>query len=534
MLDCMSGGTRDGGDAAGRLAAIVESSDDAIVGKTLEGIVTSWNAAAERVFGYTAEEMIGQPIRKLVPEDRLDDLPHILDQIRRGRRVDHFETERIRKDGQRIFVSLTISPIRDDSGRVVGASKIARDVTERKAFDSEREQLLGIAQRAWAQAEGANRAKDDFLAMLGHELRNPLAAVRNALHSARVDPRRTARALEIAARQTDQLARIVDDLLDVANIAQDRIRLNVKRVAVGDIVEHALEATRFLVEARHLTLSVSRIDSDAHVNGDATRLEQVVVNLLSNAVKYTEPGGRVEVAAERSGSDAVIRVRDDGIGIAPDLLPRIFDLFVQAERGLDRAQGGLGIGLSVVRSLVALHGGRVEAHSAGTGHGAEFVVRLPLASAEDAAAPSGPMHVEPEALAKTRVLVVEDNADAAEGLMMLVEAYGHDVRAAADGLSALEMAETYLPDLMLVDIGLPGIDGYEVARRVHQSPRLANVAVIALTGYGKDEDRQRTRSAGFVHHIVKPVDPTALRAILEEYGPDAETRDARMASGRPR
>ncbi|HVH07829.1 MAG TPA: PAS domain S-box protein, partial [Myxococcota bacterium] len=334
--------------AAGRLAAIVESSDDAIIGKTLDGVVTSWNAAAERLFGYTADEMVGQPIRRLVPDERLDDLPQILDSIRRGARVEHFETERVRKDGRRIFVSLTISPIRDESGVVVGASKIARDVTERRALDREREQLLGMAQRAWAQADAANRAKDEFMAMLGHELRNPLAAVRNALYSARLEPRRTERALEIASRQADQLARLVDDLLDVASVAQDRIRLNVERVELRDVIERALEATRFLVDARRLTLAVSQIDAAARVNGDPARLEQIVVNLVTNAVKYSEPGGRVEVIAERSGDEAVIRVRDEGIGIPADLLPRIFDLFVQGERALDRAQGGLGIGLTIV------------------------------------------------------------------------------------------------------------------------------------------------------------------------------------------
>jgi PAS domain S-box-containing protein len=514
----MGGRTSDPGHAAGRLAAIVESSDDAIVGKSLEGIVTSWNAAAERLFGYTADEMIGQSIARIVPSDRRGDLMRILDSIRRGVRVEHFETERVCKDGRRIVVSLTISPIRDEAGNVVGASKIARDVTERKAIEREREQLLGIAQRAWAQADAANRAKDEFLAMLGHELRNPLAAVRNAIGAARIEPRHIERALTIAARQTDQLARLVDDLLDVANITQDRIRLNVERVAVCEVVEHAIEATRHLVEARGLTLSIHPIDPGARVNGDATRLEQVIVNLLSNAAKYTERGGRVEVRCERVDDDAVIRVRDDGIGIAADLLPRIFDLFVQAERTLDRAQGGLGIGLTVARSLVALHGGRITAHSEGPGRGAEFVVRLPLAASDGVGPRTAAASAERDLTARTRVLIVEDNADAAEGLMMLIEAYGHEVRVAHDGVAALALAESWSPDLMLVDIGLPGITGYEVAVRARRIEALADVPLIALTGYGKDEDRERTRSAGFAHHLVKPVDPAELRVVLKEYG----------------
>ena len=502
---------------ASRLAAIVESSDDAIIGKTLDGIVTSWNAAAERLFGYSADEMIGQPIARLVPADRLDDLPRILQTIRSGGRVDHFETERIRRDGQRLFVSLTISPIRDDDGRIVGASKIARDVTERRTLDREREQLLGIAQRAWAQANAANRAKDEFLAMLGHELRNPLAAVRNALDSARLEPRRTERALEIASRQTDQLARLVDDLLDVANITRDRIRLNPKSVVVREMVERAIEATRFLVEGRGHSLTASLIDPDARVVGDPARLEQVVVNLVSNAAKYTEPGGRVELISERAGDDALIRVRDNGIGISAEILPQIFDLFVQAERGLDRTQGGLGIGLTIVRSLVSLHGGSVEARSDGRGTGAEFIVRLPLSLEAGWGPAADPARPDAERSASSRILVVEDNADAAEGLMMLIEAFGHEVRVATDGLAALALVAQYHPDLMLVDIGLPGIDGYEVARRIRSTPALADVPMIALTGYGKDEDRERTRTAGFIHHLVKPVDPTDLRAAVKEF-----------------
>jgi PAS domain S-box-containing protein len=501
---------------ASRLAAIVESSDDAIIGKSLDGIVTSWNAAAERLFGYTADEMIGQPIARIVPPDRMDDVTQILQTIRSGGRVDHFETERIRRDGQRLVVSLSISPIRDENGTVVGASKIARDVTDRKALDREREQLLGITQRAWAQADAANRAKDEFLAMLGHELRNPLAAVRNAIYSARLDASRTDRALEIASRQTDQLAHLVDDLLDVANITRDRIRLNPQPVAIREVIERALDATRFLVESRRIELAVTLPDAEARVVGDGARLEQVVTNLLTNAAKYTEPGGRIELTGERRGEDVVLRVRDNGVGIAPALLPRIFDLFVQAERGLDRAQGGLGIGLTVVQSLVSLHGGRVEARSEGLGHGAEFVVTLPLSTETSPA----PRHERPrggEDGPVIRILVVEDNADAAEGLMMLIEAFGHEVRVATDGLAALDLAAEYVPDLMLVDIGLPGIDGYEVARRIRSAAELSKVPMIALTGYGKDEDRERTRAAGFVHHLVKPVDPTDLKAAVQDY-----------------
>ena len=504
-----------------RLAAIVESSDDAVVGKTLDGIVTSWNRGAERIFGYTAEEMIGQPISRLMADDRKDDFTKILDTIRRGERVEHFETERLRKDGRRIHISLTCSPIRDSSGRVIGASKIARDVTDRKRAEAEREELLRVAQRAHADAEAASRAKDEFLAMLGHELRNPLSAVRNAIASAKLDAGRRDQALDIARRQTEQLARLVDDLLDVSRITQGRILLRKERIHLADVIERAVETTRSLIEYKGHTLSVSLPPEDIRVDGDSTRLEQVITNLLTNAAKYTERGGRIELATERDGTEAVLRVRDSGVGIAPELLPRIFDLFVQAERGLERAAGGLGIGLTVVRSLVELHGGRVEAYSDGSGKGAEFVVRLPALPAAARATPLPRRAAEDAARARARVLVVEDNLDAAESLLMLLQLLGHHVRAVHDGISALDVARANVPDVMLVDIGLPGMDGYEVARRIREQPGLERIALVALTGYGREEDRERALEAGFDYHLVKPVDPNALRGLVARLGKNA-------------
>jgi PAS domain S-box-containing protein len=506
-----------------RLAAIVESSDDAIVGKTLEGVITSWNRGAERIFGYTAEEMIGQSILRLTPPERRNDVATILETIARGDRVEHFETERVRKDGTRIQVSLSVSPIRDADGRIIGASKIARDVSDRKRADAEREHLLALAQHARAEAESASRAKDEFLAMLGHELRNPLSAVRNAIVAARLDERRREPALEIARRQADQLARLVDDLLDVARITQGRIRLRKEPVYLAEIVARAVEVTRALVEDRGHRLSVSLASEDIRVDGDATRLEQVVVNLLNNAAKYTTRAGRIEVVVERQGDVAVLRVRDDGVGIGREMLGRVFDLFAQAEGALDRAQGGLGIGLTVVRRLVELHGGRVEALSDGPGKGAEFVVRLPalpVASEERRALRrlgDGATDV------RVRVLIVEDNPDAADSLMMLLDLLGHDVRVVHDGLSALEAVTTKTPDVMLVDIGLPGIDGYELARRIRQRPDLAHVVLVALTGYGSEDDRQRAVEAGFDHHLVKPIDVDALQLLVARLGRDPES-----------
>jgi PAS domain S-box-containing protein len=515
--------SRELSESLSRLAAIVECSDDAIIGKTLDGRITSWNPGAERLFGYDAGEMIGQPINRIIPPDRPDDYPELLDTIRAGRRVEHYETERVRKDGRRIHVSLTVSPIRDADGRIVGASKIARDVSARRELEAQRDELLGIAQRARAEAETASRTKDEFLAMLSHELRNPLAALRNAVYSARLDGGRRERALAIASRQTEQLGRLVDDLLDLSRIARGRIRLNRQRVSFGEIVERALETVRPFIDERGHLLSVSPSPDPVEVEGDPARLEQVVVNLLLNAARYTNPGGRIALTLERLGGEAVLRVRDDGTGIAPDVLPRIFDLFVQAGRDQQRAVGGLGIGLAVVRDLVALHGGRVEAHSEGLGRGAEFSVHLPCvdapaqpkqpAFAGEAYAPDG---------ARRRVLVVEDNVDAAEGLMMLLEVFGHEVRVARDGESALEAVRAEVPDLMLVDIGLPGLDGYEVARRARRRTELRDVPMVALTGFGQEEDRQRALAAGFDQHLTKPVDPVALRALLARVGSPPE------------
>jgi PAS domain S-box-containing protein len=476
------------------LAAIVESSDDAIVGKTLEGIITSWNAGAERVFGYTADEMIGSSISRLLPSDRRDELSAILAAIRRGERVDHFETDRVRKDGRRIHVSLTVSPIKDAEGRLIGASKIARDVTERK------------------QAEGA---KDEFLAMLGHELRNPLAAVLSALTAARLDPVRREQALDIARRQAAQLQRLVDDLLDVARVTRGKIHINKERIFLSGVVDCAVESVRAQIEERGHTLSIS-LPADIRVDADAGRMEQVLVNLLLNAAKYTLPGGRIEIIAAQEGDAVVLTVRDNGIGIAAELLPYVFDLFSQADRSLDRSQGGLGLGLALVRRIVELHDGRVEARSEGCGKGAEFAIYLP--------APAGPEPAQESAVvdsgagrtraARVRVLIVEDNVDAADSLAMLLQVLGHHVEVAHDGQAALEVLERTRPDVMLVDIGLPGIDGFEVARRARLLPAGANAVLVALTGYGQDSDKQRARTAGFDHHLTKPIEIDTLKDLV--------------------
>jgi two-component system, chemotaxis family, CheB/CheR fusion protein len=514
-------------EARSRLAAIIESTDDAIIGKTLEGTITSWNPAAERLFGYTAEEMIGQPIGRLIPPNRRDDFERILESIRRGERVTHFETERIRKDGSRVPVSLTVSPIKDANGQIVGASKIARNITDRKRAEAERDKLLQIAQRARADAEAASREKDEFQAILGHELRNPLSAIRNALVTARLDPSRRDRALQIACRQADQLALLVDDLLDVARFTQGKLSLCKQKVAFASVIEQALETARPLIEERAHKITVSLPVSEVTIEADPMRLEQVFVNIISNAVKYTEPGGRIDIAAEAANGEVVVRVRDSGVGIRPDMLGRVFDLFAQGGKAEDRKQEGLGIGLAVVRQLVELHGGRVEAHSEGLGKGTEIVVRLPIlsTSADEAVDVS---HAEVITYrGQMRVLLVEDNWDVAESMVALLGVLGHRVRVAYDGLSALDVASVERPDTMLVDIGLPGMDGYEVARRVRNDPKLRGTILVALTGYGREEDKRQAAAAGFDHHLTKPIEFDQLQELVARLSRHADESQSR-------
>ncbi len=511
----------------GMLHAIVAASPLPIVVIEPDATTRLWNPAAERVFGWSEDEVIGREV-PIVPRDRLDECAGIREAVADGESVFGIETVRLRRDGSAIAVRMSAAPLLDAAGAVQSIVLTFEDVTARNHAEERRH---AVERRARADAEAASRAKDEFLAMLGHELRNPLSAVRNAVVTARLDPSRRDRALEIATRGADQLGRLVDDLLDIARITHGRIALRTQRLVVDRVVERAIEATRSLVDDRAHALSVSLAGTHVLIDGDATRLEQVVANLISNAAKYTEPGGRITIEVARAGGDVAIRVRDDGIGIGPEMLERVFDLFAQAERSLARIQGGLGIGLTIVKRLVELHGGRVEARSAGLGKGAEFIVRLPavalpvaVAHERDGTAVSLPTDDRAE---YTRVLLVEDNVDAADSLAALLEVMGHRVRVAHDGPRALEIARTRLPDLMLVDIGLPGMDGYEVAREVRRDPQLRNVVLVALTGYGRDEDREHALAAGFDRHLVKPVEPDTLESLVA----NLPATTARPASG---
>ena len=368
------------------------------------------------------------------------------------------------------------------------------------------------------ELEGALRSRDEFLAMLAHELRNPLAPIRNAAQVIRLvgpaDGHMTW-ARDVIDRQVHQLTRLVDDLLDVSRVTQGRVELHKEEIDLASVVAHAVETSRPAIDARRHTLIVELPKAPVYLEADLARLSQVVSNLLNNACKYMEEGGRIALTAEAEGREVRIRVRDEGIGIPQEMLPRVFELFTQLNRSLDRSEGGLGIGLALVRRLVELHGGSVGVHSDGLGLGSEFVVALPLLRA--ASVPEDKSDEAPEQTGLAfgrRILVADDNRDSAESLGMLLEIEGHEVCLAYDGQEALDQADRFGPEIILLDIGLPRMDGYEVAARLRRSPHHRDVLLVAVTGYGTDGDRKRSREAGFDHHLVKPVDPRALRDLI--------------------
>jgi len=495
-----------------RLAAIIESSDDAIIGTDLDRIVTSWNAGAERLFGYAAPEVVGRPVSLLMPPDRRDEEADILLRLRRGEQVDQFESVRITKDGQPIDVSLKISPIRNSSGRIVGASKIARDITERKRLEQERRQRL-------EELAETNRRKDEFLAMLAHELRNPLAAISNAVQLAALKgaPEQIDWCMDVINRQVKHLARLIDDLLEVSRITRGKIQLRKEWLNLAGVIRSAIATACPLIEARQHTLTVNIADNIS-VEADPVRLEQIVANLLTNAAKYTDIDGQIWLSAEHEAEAIVIRVRDAGVGIQPEQLPRIFELFAQGHHSLARSEGGLGIGLTLVRMLTEMHGGTVTASSDGPGLGSEFAVRLPAVARSAAERPAPKPRLESAPGRGSRILVVDDNADVAVGLSTLLKLLNHEVWTAYDGPSGLEAARGYRPDVVLLDIGLPGMDGYQVAEQLRREDFGKDLLLIAVTGYGHEENRQRARSAGFDQFVTKTVDYATLVSLLPATG----------------
>jgi len=496
-----------------RLKLLIDSIKDyAVFMLDGEGRVISWNPGAERIKQYRAEEIVGQHFSRFYPEEdvRAGKCEH---ELRVATETGRFEDEgwRVRKDGTLFWANVIISTVRNDNGQLIGFSKVTRDLTERKRNEDERTARLA--------AERANRAKDEFLAMLGHELRNPLSPITTALHLMRLRGETSAsREQEIIERQVKHLTRLVDDLLDVSRVARGKVELTKKDVRLADIVARAIEMASPLLEQRRHNLDVQVPRDGLVVHADETRMAQVVANLLTNAVKYTEPGGDISISAARDSDGVVLRVRDSGIGITADLLPHVFDLFVQGEQTAERSLGGLGLGLALVRSLVQLHGGTVRAESAGSGKGSEFVVRLPALAIEP------PVQEPPRermSMAATntarRILVVDDNEDAAELLSELLRDLGHQVATAFDAAQALHTASQFQPQIAVLDIGLPVMDGYELASRLRERSGTGGepLHLIALTGYGQEQDRERARRAGFDQHLVKPVDPGMLISTIE-------------------
>ena len=491
------------------LASIVESSDDAIISKSLDGFIQSWNAGAERLFGYSPEQAVGRHISLIIPPDRIAEEDHIVASLKAGHRVEHFETERLHSNGRPVLVSLTISPVKDDAGNVIGASKIARDVTERRRLEDDLRKLA-------TDLSEVDRRKNEFLATLAHELRNPLAPLSNTLEilkRAGGSSQTVLQAVDTMKRQLGQMVRLVDDLLDLSRITHDRLDLRKGQIELGGVIQQAVQVCRPLAESAGHEVQVIVPSKPIYLHADSARLTQVFANLLNNSCKYTNPGGKITVTAERHGSDAVVTVADNGIGIPQDKLQSIFDMFTQIDQSVERSQGGLGIGLTLVQRLVRMHGGTVEARSAGAGLGSQFVVRLPIVI--DGQEAATPMQTAAEGRMPThRILVVDDNQDSAASLAMLLQITGHETYTAHDGAAAFEAAEKHRPDVVLLDIGLPALNGYEVCRRLRNQPWGKKIVIIALTGWGQEEDRRKSREAGFDGHLVKPVDYAALLTLL--------------------
>jgi PAS domain S-box-containing protein len=467
-----------------------------------EGMVASWNAGAQRINGYAREEILGKHLSRFFTAEDIE-AGRPWEEIAQARRDGRAEAEgwRVRKDGTRFWARAVLSALHDQNGQLRGFAKVTQDLSERRHLQD---------------LEKATKHVNEFIATLAHELRNPLAPIRAAVQVMAKAPagdpaHETMR--QTIERQSAQLARIVNDMIDISRITRGVIAIERAPVDLAEVARRALEAAAPAIEAGRHRLDVDLPAAAAMVEGDLYRLTQLATNLLNNAAKFTPDGGTISVSVATEDQTAVLRLRDTGRGIEPELLKRIFDMFVQG-RGPSRG-GGLGIGLALSRKIAQLHGGSLEAHSEGAGKGAEFTLRLPLGDSavarkreESVAAASGTQ----------RVLIVDDNRDAARTLELLLRSLGHDARVVYDGAEALAVARSYRPQVVLLDIGMPGMDGYEVARRLRTMRELDGVRIVAITGWGQEADRQRSREAGFDLHLVKPVDPNELARVLDEKG----------------
>jgi two-component system CheB/CheR fusion protein len=487
-----------------RLSAIVESSADAILAKDLEGNITAFNRGAERMYGWSAREVIGRNVAIILSPEHGEELQQTMERVRRGVAVEPYETTRVRKDGSRVDVWVTVSPILDEHNRVIGAASIARDITQRKRDEQEIRRSL--------------KMRDQFMAMLSHELRNPLAALMHAcalLHQPEVGEERRMSALQVVERQCRHMARLLDDVLDVSRLRQDGIELRRRRVDVRQTLDAAVERMRPLADQTGVELQVEVPGSEVPVIGDPDRLQHVEANLISNAIKYTPKGRRVKLSLSVEGGTALLRVEDEGIGIPLDMIDKIFEPFVRAvpddEPVHGTPSGGMGLGLALVRSIVRAHGGEVRAISDGPQLGSTLEVRLPLA-------PEGTTgerdSVVTPSIGVNTLLLVEDQEDSRELLKAILEHAGYEVFAVGDGRSAVETAARLRPAVAIVDIGLPEMSGYEVARRIRASAGGDRMFLVALTGYGQQHDRENVIKAGFDQHLVKPVETDLHLEIL--------------------
>jgi len=506
-------------------------------------IVRYLNEAFARLVGKKRTELIGRPFAEAVPEGANNGCVALLDRVYRTGTPENLAEQQHAQTPPTYwsYVVWAILGLDDHpAGVIIQVTDVTQTATFRRQVTDMNQALVLSSVRQHELTETAeklnaslkasevafaelNRRKDEFLAMLSHELRSPLAPILNAalllrLHSNRnplqgIENPILQQSAGIIERQVGQLARIVDDLLEVSRITTGRIQLRQERIAAGVVVEHAVATVRSLIDQRKHELTVSLPTDAIWLDADAARLEQVVVNLLTNAAKYTDAGGHIWVTFQQEGDAAVLRVRDTGVGIAPEVLPRIFDLFTQAERSLDRSQGGLGIGLALVQRLVEMHRGTVEASST-LGQGSEFVVRLPVVLPPETQPLAPPAETTQPMRPCLRVLMVDDNVDTVTTLAMLVKEFGHEVRTAHDGSAVLEAALDFRPNMVLLDIGLPGLNGFEVAKQLRQQPALQNAVLVAMTGYGREVDHQRSQEAGFDHYLVKPGDFGKVLQIL--------------------
>jgi PAS domain S-box-containing protein len=503
-----------------KLAEAIEQSNEFIGIATPDGTGVYLNRAGRSLVGLDAGEPIqGRRLLDFFAPDRRRQVQDVVlpALARHGRWEGELAFENF-VTGERIPVWYSIFEVRDPGGEVIALGTVTRDIRAQKALEGERLAMLEREQTLRVAAEAAGRARDQFLAMLGHELRNPLAPISTATTLMRMNGDRHARERQIIERQVAHLSRLVDDLLDVSRIARGKISLSLAPIELAEVVSKAIEMASPLLEQHAHQLSVNVPRTGLIVEGDAVRLSQVLENLLSNAAKYTQPGGRISIDAWRTGGTATVTVADNGPGIAEELLPRVFDLFVQGHQRIDRAQGGLGLGLALVKNLVALHGGTVSARNL-PGGGSAFSISLPAIDGETATTLQARKAEAPaisSANVRRRVLVVDDNEDAADLLSDFLRGVGHEVAIAHDGPQALEMLRSFPAEIGLLDLGLPGMDGFELARRIREQRGSSVRHLVALTGYGQERDRDASRSAGFDRHLTKPVDLEDLAAIIEE------------------